>query len=87
MLQDLQPVQIFNAITNIMGIALFAPVVWWIGSRLKKLRDRYTKIESRLDQILLLTHELYQSEIKDKTTAQVKDLQDIGRPSPAQTTS
>lgn len=66
---DLQPIQVFNGITNILGIALFIPLLYWGSKKVNEVRLRYREIEKRLDQILLLSHEVYQSEVKEKNTS------------------
>lgn len=67
--EDLQPIQVFNGITNILGIVLFIPLLYWGSKKVSEVRLRYREIEKRLDQILLLSHEVYQSEVKEKNTS------------------
>lgn len=70
----LDPVQIglFNAISNIVslfGLVIIAGIVWGYKRRVQK---RYDGINKRLDNILLLTHEVYQSDRDKKQEANLE---------------
>lgn len=74
MLNDLQPIQIFNAATNflsLVGLGIMTYIVWGYKQRVKQ---RYDDINKQLDHILLLSHEVYQTEVKDKTVAQAEQV-------------
>lgn len=66
MFEHLQPIQIFNAVVNILSVIVMFPVLFSIMSYKRRAKERFDQIEKELDHILLLSHELYQSDVKEK---------------------
>lgn len=66
MFENLQPIQIFNAVVNVLSVVVMFPVLFSIMSYKKRAKERFDQIEKELDHILLLSHELYQSDVKEK---------------------
>lgn len=73
MFENLQPIQIFNAFTNIFSMLLMFPVLFTILTYKRRAQRKYEELERHLDKILLLTNELYQSDIKEKEKAIILD--------------
>lgn len=68
--------QIINITLNIItlfGIGVITSVVWGYKRRVK---ERYDTINKSLDHILLLSNELYQSDVKDKKREDLEDQKD-----------
>lgn len=74
--------QVFNTITNLLGLLLFIPMTIFISRKIEKTRNRYNEIETRLDQLLLLSHEVYQTEVKEKRPTLVEKETPRTRPRP-----
>jgi len=66
MFESLQPIQIFNAVTNILSMILTVPVLITVITYKKRAQRKYDDLDKHLDKILLLTNELYQSDVKEK---------------------
>lgn len=59
-------IQLINTVLNLFGVfglALIATVIW---DYRKKQKLRYEFINKRLDHILVLSHEVYETEVKEK---------------------
>lgn len=72
-------IQLVNTVLNligVLGLALLATVIW---DYRKKQRQRYDFINKRLDHILVLSHEVYETEVKEKAKQALdpKDAQTI----------
>ena len=66
MLENLQPIQVFNAVVNTLSMAVVVPFLISIWQYKRRAKERFDQIERDLDRILLLAHELYQTDIKDR---------------------
>lgn len=66
MLENLQPIQIFNSVVNTISVIVMIPVLFSILNYKRRNKERFDQIEKELDHILLLSHELYQSDVKEK---------------------
>lgn len=66
MFHDLQPIQVFNAITNLMGLFIVVPLIIFLINMKRRLVKRFDYIETHLDNILLLANEVYQSDKEKK---------------------
>lgn len=66
MFENLQPIQIFNAAVNLASVIVMLPILISILNYKRRTKQRFDEIETNLDHILLLAHELYQSDVKDK---------------------
>lgn len=71
MISDQLAIQLFNAIFNFLGMAIMIPILFSIWSYKKRTKERFDQIERELDHILLLAHELYQSDVKEKKEAKL----------------
>lgn len=70
MFNDLQPIQVFNAVVNLLSVLVMFPLLFSIWRYKQRNRQRFDHIEKRLDHILLLSNELYQSDVKEKSNDQ-----------------
>lgn len=66
MFDQLQPIQIFNAVVNAISMVVMIPILISILNYKKRAQEKFNTIEKDLDHILLLSHELYQSDVKEK---------------------
>ena len=73
--QLLQNLNLTLNLISVTGIGFMAAVVWGYKRRVK---ERYDDINKRLDHILLLAHETYQTEVDRKR----EDLEDQKDPLP-----
>lgn len=58
--------QYINAVLNLVGVIGLAILVTAIWDYRKKQKLRYDLINKRLDHILVLSHEVYETEVKEK---------------------
>ena len=72
---DASPIQVINTIFNlfsVINVIIMTSIVWGYKRRVKQ---RYDEINKRLGHILLLlSNEVYQSEVKGKTSATSQEL-------------
>lgn len=85
MFYGLQPIQIFNAIVNALSMFLILPVLISILNYKRRTQKRFDQIERHLDNILLLSHELYQSDVKEKGNDQDTSQTISGKTTPKKT--
>ncbi len=76
---NLTPIQTFLAITNFIELACLPVLFYVVLDYRQRVRGKYERIEKQLDHILLLSSELYQTEIKDKTVAPSKNPTTLSR--------
>ncbi len=60
-----EAIQTLNLIVNGIGVFILLPILVSVWNYKRRNTDRFDHIERRLDNILLLTNELYQSDKKE----------------------
>jgi len=78
------PIQVFNTIINIVSIFGFIIVLSVVWGYKRRVKERYEEINKHLENILLLTHEVYQSDKDLKQKVIVLDPKDLA-PIPGKT--
>lgn len=65
-MDHISTIQAINTVLNlfgVMGLMILTVIIWKYR---KKQRERYDLINKRLDHILVLSNEVYQTEVKDR---------------------
>lgn len=66
MFEHLTQIQTFVLITNSIEIIALPVLYYVVYTSRKRAYKKYNEIGKQLDHILLLSHELYQTEVKEK---------------------